>query len=135
MTNYTSLMLKAVPEGHSIRRLTTAGFFPMSSWRNSCGLVCRRSSNWATSGLYRGCPGIELAQRILEATRRDYVFSSPSPVVFKTTEYWAGYYLAYFNGLRGCGFKTSSFGFLYRRSSRYTRFIMRWTSLISSMIS
>lgn len=42
---------------------------------------------WVLSGM----SGIELAQRILEETRRDYQFPSPSPVIYKTPEYWAGY--------------------------------------------
>ena len=56
---------------------------------------------WVLSGM----SGIELVQRILETTRRDYVFPSPSPVVFKTMEYWAGYYLAYFQWFTGMRFQ------------------------------
>lgn len=52
-----------------------------------------------------GASGIELIQRVFESTRRGFVFPSPSPVVYKTPEYWAGYYLAYFQWFTGMRFK------------------------------
>ena len=56
---------------------------------------------WVLSGM----SGIELTQRVLESIRPGYPFPSPSPAVFKTPEYWAGYYLAYFQWFTGIRFK------------------------------
>lgn len=85
--------------------INDCGLFPddfMEEFLRSClSKEFELGNPWVLSGM----SGIELAQRILETTRRDYIFPSPSPVVFKTMEYWAGYYLAYFQWFTGMRFQ------------------------------